>query len=138
MSDDDVLDRFARALMTRVRDRAIAECDRLAAGGAVGPSGERWRGLVGDDDVRKALSELIPDIVDQVLFELLDAADHDELALGWRADGQQFASLEQLGAGEMSGDLMRSEGWRAQFSEQRFFDPFGDLRLDLGDDSADE
>jgi len=128
---DPEMDRFADALMRRVRDRAIAECDRLAAGGGAGPSGQRWAALVEDDGARRALKELIPDIVDQTLFELLSAGDHDEIDLGWRRSDGSCVSLEELGSGELGGWLMGSGGWRAQFSTQRFFDPFGDLRLDL-------
>jgi hypothetical protein len=138
MADAEV-DRFAEALMRRVRDRAIAECDRLAAGEGAGPSGERWGALVSDESARRVLEELIPDIVDQVLFELLSAGDNDELGLGWRRSDGSLVSLEELGSGELAGWLMGSGGWQAQFSSQRFFDPFGDLRLDLDDtDFLDE
>lgn len=136
MADAEV-ERFAEALMRRVRDRAIAECDRLAADEGAGPSAERWRAIAADDDARRAVQELIPDVVDQVLFELLSAGDNDELGFGWRRSDGSFVSLEELGSGELAGGLMGSGGWRAQFSSQRFFDPFSDLRLDLDDVDAD-
>jgi len=136
MADAEV-ERFAENLMRRVRDRAISECDRLATGRGAGPSGERWRAVVSDEDARRAVQELIPDIVDQVFFELFSAGDNDELGLGWRQSDGVFVSLAGLGSGELAGWLMRSGGWRLQFSSQRFFDPFGDLRLDLDDTDAD-
>lgn len=134
---DPELDRFAQRLMQLVRDRAIAACDRLASGAMAGPDGERWRELTRDEHARRALGELIPDIVDRTLFELLDAVDNDRLPLGWQTEGGSLVGLEELGSGEMGGWLMASDGWRAHYSAQRFFDPLGNLRLDLGDGDAD-
>jgi hypothetical protein len=129
-SEDD-LRRFAEALIEKVRDRAIIACDHLASGEMVGPDGIRWRTVVPDDEMRRAVHELIPDIVDQVLFELLNATDNDELPLGWRRQDGSLIGLEELGSAEMAGWLMGSPGWRHQYSQQRFFDPLSDLRLDL-------
>jgi hypothetical protein len=85
------------------------------------------------------VEELIPEVVDQVLFELLDAGDNDELALAWRRSDGSWASLEELGSGDLARWFMGSGGWRARFSSQRFSDPFSDLRLDLDDtDRLDE
>jgi hypothetical protein len=131
MADANELDRFADQLMRRVRDPAVARCDRLAKGEVRGPAGEYWRRNVSSGSIH----ELIPEIVDSVLFELLDAADNGELNLAWRnADGSCVA-LHDLGSQEMAGWLVGSGGWRERFSQQRFYDPAGDLELDLGDDS---
>jgi hypothetical protein len=131
MADARELDRFAAALMGRVRDRAIYECDRLASGTMVGPSAVCWRELF-EGDARQAVESLIPEIVDQVLFELLNAADNGELTLGWRGEDGVFVPLDELGLGEMAGCLMGSEeSWRARFSAERFHDPLAGLRIDL-------
>ncbi len=129
MAEPSELDRFATVLMRRVRDRAIHECDRLASGTLVGPSAEYWRRLL-QSDAHRAVEELIPNIVDQVLFELLSAVDNDELVLAWRREDGSFVSLEELGLGEMAGWLMGSEdSWRARLSAERFHDPLAGLRL---------
>ncbi len=99
----------------------------------VGPDGERWRSLLGCHDPRKVLEELIPDIVDQVLFELLNAIDNGDLVVGWRQSDGSFVNLTDIGLCEMAGWLMGSPGWRHDYSSQRFFDPLADLRLDSGD-----
>ncbi len=132
MSDDTSLDDLAQALMRRVRDAAIAECDRLVAAAAVGPTAERWTAVVTDDRIRRAVSELIPDIVDQTLFELLDRADNDELDLAWRRADGSYVLLEELGMGELGGWLLGPgpSGWRARYSRARYFDPFEGLELD--------
>jgi hypothetical protein len=133
VADKDALDRFAAVLMTRVRDPAISECDRLASGQTIGPRGDYWREFVTDDGARRALEALIPDVVDQVLFELLNAADNHELPLAWQEPDGSCLPLDELGMQEMAGWLMGSDGWRRRFSTQRFHDPAGNLRLDLGD-----
>lgn len=132
MQHDD-LRRFARLLMFLVRDRSILACDQLAAGRVAGPDGERWRSLVTEGPVRRAFEELIPDVVDQVLFEFLNAIDNDELPLAWRRSDGSCEGLESLGLGEMAGWLMMSDGWRQRFSSQRFFDPLSGLQLWVDD-----
>ncbi len=136
---DPELERFAERLMQRVRDDAIAAVDRLAAGEVVGPHGERWRMTAADESARRLVHDVIPEIVDQVLFELLTAIDNDELQLAWRQQDGSFVPLEELGMSELAGWLMGgSDGWRARFSAQRFFDPFADLELDLDDLDDDD
>jgi hypothetical protein len=135
--DTRELNRFAKALMRLVRDPAIEGADQLISGRMEGPDGERWRHFVTSDDVRRALIALIPEVVDQTLFEFLNAVDNDELPIEWRTDGSPI-SLRDLGLGEMAGWLMASPGWRHKYSSQRFFDPFADLKLDLGRKADDE
>ncbi|HET9768626.1 MAG TPA: hypothetical protein VFS60_17400 [Thermoanaerobaculia bacterium] len=136
--DTQELNRFAKALMRLVRDPAIEGADLLISARMEGPDGERWRHLVTSDDVHRALIALIPEVVDQTLFELLNAVDNGELPIEWRASDGSPTSLRDLGLGEMAGWLMASPGWRHEYSSQRFFDPFADLKLDLGRKADDE
>ena len=123
MAEASELDRFAATLMRRVRDRAVHECDRLASGTAVGPSAEYWRDLL-DDRARRIVTMLVPSIVDQVLFELLDAIDNGDLDLAWRQADGSFVPLGDLGLGEMAGWLVGSQdSWRLRFSAERSHDP---------------
>jgi hypothetical protein len=134
MASHPELERFGQLLMSHVRDQAIVAADRLAQGQMVGPDGDRWRALLSNEISRSAVIELIPDIVDQVLFALLNAVDNDHLPLGWRQHDGTFAALEELGQREMGGWLM-GDGWHGRYSSQRYFDPHPDLRLELDDDS---
>jgi|SRR5580692_3934387 hypothetical protein len=136
MSNDEDLSRFAQLLIRLVRDRAIAACDRFADGEIRGPLGDRWREIVEDAAARAAVKALIPDIVDQTLAEFLNALDNGHLPLAWRHEDSTCVAMEDLGHGEMEGWLMMGQdGWRNQFSEQRFYDPFANLHLMQGDDS---
>ena len=122
MDDRDELQRFAQMLMLLVRDQSIKDCDALAARRMGGEDGKRWRDLLADRRARAAVQELIPDIVDQVLFRLLNALDQGDMPVAWqRADGS-YVDLYDLGKSEMAGWLVArdAEGWRARHSLQRW------------------
>lgn len=128
MSEDTELRQFAEQLVRLVRDRAIVVCDQLAAGEMRGACGEHWRGVMATASTRSVLAALIPDVVDEVLFELLNASDNNALPLGWRRADGSFVALEELGKGEMAGRLMMGAGgWLGEFSTQRFNDYLADL-----------
>lgn len=127
MGNDAQLAEFAERLVQQVRDKTIIACDQLAAGEVRGPLGSRWRQASGMNGAA-ALFALIPDIVDEVLFHLLDAIDNGQLQVGLRRTDGSFASLEELGQGEMAGWIaMGKGGWIERYSDQRYFDPLSDL-----------
>jgi hypothetical protein len=128
MPDPPELERFARLLVTLVRDRAIHEADRLARGGVVGPSGRHWQTVLAESPSSDALRELIPEIVDQTLFQLLDAIDNGALPLGWRAQDGSQTTLQDLGSSEMAGSLVGGD-WPRLYSTQPFHNHFANLRL---------
>jgi hypothetical protein len=138
MSTDPDLQQFAQALIRQVRDRAIDACDHLASGTSSSRRAVQWQSVLQTSDSRAALTALIPDIVDQVLFELLDRADNDLLPLAWRRNSGDYVPLSDLGHGEMAGWLMMGEGgWLQSFSEKRFNDYIAGLRLQENDDSGE-
>jgi hypothetical protein len=125
---EDERDRFAEQLVRLVRDEAINTCDRYAAGTMQGPQAKRWEARVAQGDVRAALAEAIPDIVDEVLFRLLDAVDNERLALGWLTEDGRCVPLEEVVQGESAGWYAGGEdGWLPRFSQQRFIDDAADL-----------
>ncbi len=124
------LSEFAQRLIESVRDSAIRSCDALIQGSAAGPLEDRWRALLGSATTPEAMHELLPDVVDQVLFHLLDAIDNDVLPLAW-LEGASPLPLEELGQGEMGGLLMMGAGgWIDRYSTQRHFDPLPGLGED--------
>jgi hypothetical protein len=127
-SDQSVIRHFAETLMQLVRDESISDCDRLTDGRTKGPQGERWRQALSDLTAQDAVSLLIPDIVDQVLFHLLDAIDNDRLPLAWQREDHSYVPLTRAGHGEMAGWVAMSKGgWPERFSKQRFNDYLADL-----------
>lgn len=102
-----------------------------------GPDGERCRAVATSSGQRDVPTTLVPDIVDQVLFELLDAIDNERLPLAWPTSEGRCVPLSEFGQGELAGWLMGSPGWRHAYSGQRFFDPFADLHARPSDRAGD-
>lgn len=123
MDEEAELQRFAELLMRLVRDKSIVSCDRRAAGRIISPGGQRWNAQITDERTRTAVQALIPEIVDAVLFRLLTALDNGDIPLAWRGEDGSYADLDDLGAAEMSGWFIAGDGWRAQYSDQRFANP---------------
>ena len=113
--------------MRMVRDKAIRACDELVAGNVRGLSGERWSEVLKTEEIRSAIKYLLPDVVDETLFALLDAIDNDKLDLVIASTSGNSAALTAKGMGELAGWLMGSGGWRSQFSAERHFDDFKDI-----------
>lgn len=122
---DRELERFAELLVTRVRDASVRSVDRMAT--VSGPLGDRWREAA-QLGTPEALHELIPDIVDEVVFKLLDAFDNDLVPLAWLTDNGDAVGLSELGLGEMGGSYAGGE-WRRRYSSERWADLFSELEL---------
>jgi hypothetical protein len=122
------VEEFAQRLVEFVRDQSVEASDRLLRGKTMGPLGDRWRAAAEDETARDAVNLLIPDVVDQVLFHLLDAIDNDHLPLLWPGSEGAAIGLSSAGLGEMAGwYTMGRGGWIERFSRQRYFDALADL-----------
>ena len=123
MDDKTELHRFAEMLMRWVRDPSIDSCDTLASRRMFGPTGERWRDWLAEPQAREAMSQLIPDIVDEVLFKLLHALDQGDMPLAWRRENGTYVDLYDLGRSEMAGWLVGTgpDCWRARYSSKRWW-----------------
>lgn len=123
MDDRAELHRFAEMLIRLVRDPSIDSCDALASRRMFGPTGERWRDLLADRHAREAMEQLIPDVVDEVLFKFLHALDHGDIPLAWRREDGSCVDLYDLGRSEMAGWLVGSDPdcWRGRYSSKRWW-----------------
>jgi hypothetical protein len=112
------LEEFARILVEHVRDRAIQMADVNRGPNLNNPVVKRWRAA----GVERA-DVVIPDVVDTTIFALLDAIDQNLLTLTFRASETAVpVDLNAVGEGELGGEYMMSDGWRAQHSKERFDD----------------
>ena len=122
------IEEFARLLVKEVRDRAVASCDSQLKPQSNSPIAKRWRNHINDSSVIALAGEMIPDCVDDVLFHLLHAIDSGALRLSYAASNGEVVDLVGDGMGELAGWYMMSkEGWRSQYTRQRFTDDLGDL-----------
>lgn len=124
---------FGKALMTVVRDESIRDCDRALSVGAVDPRALRWQAARASGKLLD-LEAFIPEIVDIVVFNLLDAIDNGSLRLAYTSaeEDDNFADLNVLASEELGGDLKAEvcaiDGWRDRYAQERFFDDCADLR----------
>lgn len=71
---------------------------------------------------------VIPDIVDETLFQLLRALDEGLLKLSFNSSNGEAVGLTEDGMDELAGWYMGVPGWRSTYSKERFVDDFSDLR----------
>jgi hypothetical protein len=111
------LDDFGKFLMARVRDEAITQWDKIAAGEMKGRTAERLRPAferLGEAE-RELVNELIPRVVDTTLHQLLWAIEQTpRITLAIESDGATV-NLARVSDG-LPGDLV---GWISGFSRER-------------------
>jgi hypothetical protein len=108
----------------QVRDASVHDCDGTLQVDAGGPVAERWRNSGASPSELKVL---VPDVVDETVFNLLNAIDGGELRLKFVSSSGREIDLTEEGKGELGGWYMGSGGWRALFSTERYVDDFADL-----------
>jgi hypothetical protein len=128
-------ERFGEALM-QIRDDAIHASDLSADGRFANAEDDPWAAVAASpEEVQQIVAAIIPEIVDQTLFELLLAADNAHLPLAWGTADSEWTPLDRLSDGSLQGSFMAF--WREAFSKQRFRGlpdvDFDDPRFDLSD-----
>jgi len=121
MLTEDVKE-FASLLIMHVRDSAVAACDISLNDTANGPIAKRWRRFVQKSDLLDLASEMIPDCVDNVLFYLLYAIDEGLLEISFTSSSGKIVKLNLAGESEMAGWYMAENGWRSEYSKERYND----------------
>lgn len=121
------VEEFARLLIEHVRDMAVSELDTTLRPAANDAQAKRWRKKLQTAQASEILTEVIPDCVDDTMFYLLHAIDNGLLNVSFTGSSGNTVDLTQAGRSEMSGWYMMTNGWRQQFSTERFNDDFTDL-----------
>jgi hypothetical protein len=119
------IEEFALTLVKQVRDESIRSCDRTLDPSAVGVIAQRWRGL---NLVAPETQILIADVVDEVVFYLLQAIDQGALQLKYISSTGREVDLVEDGMGELGGWYAGSPGWKEWYSKERISDNYADLR----------
>jgi hypothetical protein len=122
------IEEFAKLLVREVRDRTIVSCDAQLQAQSNSPTARRWRENLKDASSKALAMSMIPDCVDDALFHLLHAIDTGALRLSFTATNGTVVDLSSEGMAELAGWFMGSDAWRANYSQQRFFDDFADLK----------
>ena len=95
------IEEFAKIIVKQVRDAAIRDCDRKLRTDAGGPVAKRWRELAPKKNFESVASVLIPDIVDDTVFQLLRALDQGLLKLSFTSSNGNIVDLPEDGLGEL-------------------------------------
>jgi hypothetical protein len=120
------IEEFAKTLIERARDAAIESNDRTLHEGHV--VARRWKNAATTGSPEAFAKVLIPDIVDDTIFYILQAIDDGTLKLSFTASNGKVVDLTAQGRGELAGWYMGSPGWRAKYAKERFADDFSDLK----------
>ena len=118
------IEEYARILVRQVRDRAVVNCDLLLEPRARSAPALKWKTFTAP---RSELDIVVPDAIDEAVFNLLFAIDDGMLRLKFVASNGRELDLAEEGRGELAGWYAGSGGWRAMFSEQRFVDYLADM-----------
>jgi hypothetical protein len=125
--ENEVLNEFAKILVQTVRDSAIESSDSNMNESAKHVMAIRWKQVANKGDIKNLLKVIIPDIVDETIFYLLQCIDTGELKLNYSLkDGQTFKLVDNP-PGELAGHYLRNDGWIDQYSNQRKNDYLTDL-----------
>lgn len=109
------MDAFARSLVEDVRDRSVLDLRAALRLEGVGPTTERWKAaLSASASSQEFASAIVPDIIDQVLANLLDAIDNQLLPLEF-VDESTGTRLQLGASGELAGAYLADDGWRKVF-----------------------
>ncbi len=122
------IEEFAKKLIEFVRDASIQSNDLDLRSSAVSPVAKRWRLAASDESSMDFARVIIPDVVDETIFYILQAIDEGLLNMAFTSANGRVVDLTAEGHGELSGWYMGSGGWRAMYSKERFVDDFSDLR----------
>jgi hypothetical protein len=118
---NETIEEFARLLVRHVRDATIQSCDTLLKPDCRSRTAERWRSTISDGDVHGSLNVIISDCVDETVFALLYAIDQGLLHLSFMSTHGKTVDLCEEGHSELAGWYIGSEGWRAMYSDERFY-----------------
>lgn len=120
------IEEFARALVREVRDTAIRSSDVCLRPDVTHVIAKRWRGSARASRLEPIATVLIPDVVDEAIFQLLRAIDDGSLKLSFTDSHGRTVDLSEEGLGELGG--WYSGEWRETYSQERAPDNFPDLK----------
>ena len=115
-----ILDKFGELLMTRVRDKAIGDWEKILSGEMRGQRAERLRAELTPFEPAQleVIRRLLPDIVDTTLHHLLWMLEQERSAdLICEAGSGVKESVRDSSDG-LTGELYGKNGWVAQFSHK--------------------
>ena len=115
----NALEKFGKALMSEVRDQALAEAKSMIFGRSKAPSDQEIMSQIAlPESTRKFVADtLAPEIVDSVLHSLLAMLDwHEDFRLEVEESPENWTNI-QSESGQLTAELFTEEGWLSQYSK---------------------
>lgn len=122
MASELDLDFFGELLMTRVRDKAISEWDRIMDGRAKGITAKVVKKALENfsEEQKKTVGWLLPKVVDSTIHHLLWTFEQELVVdIVVKKESGTVNSIRDLSDG-LSGELYTQDGWIVRFSKQRY------------------
>ena len=119
-----IIDEFGKILIQSVRDKSILDWDMILDGRMKSERARRIQKelLSYDDNDKKILQEIIPQIVDTTLHHLLWTLEQsDSISVAIQTDKDSISNIKNESDG-LAGELYSEDGWIARFSKQRHFE----------------
>jgi hypothetical protein len=116
-----LLDKFGELLITRVRDKAIGDWERIVSGQMRGATAERVKQQLAsvDTQMRLVLLSLVPQIVDTTLHHLLWTVEQERsVDIVTKGENGIAHSIRDVSDG-LAGELYSEQGWIVRFSNKR-------------------
>jgi len=118
--------RFARAIVNGVRDRTIHALDRMMSGALRGELTDRMKELLITEEARAVVTYLIPDIVDEVVGEVLSFLEKGEIEFHVTTSDGEIVRVADLGMDtDLASEYLVDDGWIKRFSVQRWHSYLG-------------
>jgi hypothetical protein len=121
------IEEFGKLLVHEVRDTAIRSCDQNLHVDANDVISQRWKRLDPFTNLESVAHALIPDVIDDTIFQLLRAIDGEELRLSFTSSDGNTVDLLKDGSRELAGWHASIPGLRSMYSKERYFDDFAHL-----------
>jgi hypothetical protein len=118
------LEEFGKILVEWVRDNAIRSSDRRFGSDGATVVAKRWREASRNGATEEFVKVLIPDVVDDTIFYILQAIDQGVLKLSFRGPGGRVVNLANEGLGKLARTYMTD--WRVMYTKERYADDFSD------------
>ena len=119
--ENNCLDNFGRLLMDKVRDESIERYKSIVDNKIKAPDliklAKKIKSL--SEDEQSILNELISEVVDNLLFNLLNTLEEEEKIKLFYYDNQAIAhDVVKLSDG-LSGELFTEDGWICRYSKYK-------------------
>ncbi len=109
------IDEFGRKMIELVRDPTIDSAEVLKNKFSKSPARLKLNAY-DEKTVQEILDIVLPDVIDDTIFHVLNALDGGGLRMIYQSDSGNACDLDEEGMGELAGWLFGDEGWIKSFS----------------------